>query len=56
MSANEAVCTEAEAPPLIIAAMFVAANFPMMPDGMPVRGGEGAMTVPAGDFLGSEIW
>jgi hypothetical protein len=27
----------------------------MIPDGIPVRGGEGAMTVPLGDFLGREI-
>ena len=37
-------------------AMVSAAVFPMTPDGMPVRGGDGAMTVPFGDFRGCEIW
>ena len=36
--------------------MLVAASLPMIPDGIPVRGGDGAMTVPLGDFLGREIW
>jgi hypothetical protein len=28
----------------------------MIPEGMPVRGGDGAMTVPFDDFRGCEIW
>ena len=35
--------------------MLVAASLPMIPDGMPVRGGDGVMTVPLGDFRGREI-
>ena len=41
------------APCLIISAMLVAASFPMIPEGIPVLGGDGAMTVPLGDFRGS---
>ena len=36
--------------------MVRAAVLPMTPDGMPVRGGEGAMTVPFGVLRGFEIW
>jgi hypothetical protein len=56
MSAIDADRTGAEAPSLIMAEMLVAASFPMIPDGMPVRGGDGVMTVPLGDFRGFEIW
>jgi len=41
MSAIDADRTGAEAPSLIMAEMLVAASFPMIPDGMPVRGGTG---------------
>jgi hypothetical protein len=56
MSAIEAVRICAESPCPIISEIFVAASLPMIPDGMPVRGGDGAITVPPGDFLGREIW
>ena len=56
MSAIEAVRICAEVPCLIISAMLEAASFPIIPDGIPVRGGDGAMTVPLGVFLGWEIW
>jgi hypothetical protein len=52
----ETVRTSADAPCLIISATFVAASLPMIPDGMPVLGGDGAMTVPFADFRGCEIW
>jgi len=36
--------------------MLKIASFPIIPDGIPVRGGAGAMSVPLGDFRGFEIW
>ena len=56
MSDIDAVLMVAVAPLLIRAAMFEAASLPMIPDGMPVRGGEGVINVPFGDVRGCEIW
>ena len=36
-------------------AMFCAMIFPITPDGIPVRGGAGAINVPFGLFMGFEM-
>lgn len=55
MEAIEALCIGVVDPFSIISAMFLAANFPIIPDGIPVRGGVGVMSVPLGLVLGREI-
>ena len=39
-----------------MSAMLCATARPIRPDGIPVRGGAGAMTVPFGFVRGREIW
>ena len=56
MSAIEAVWTLPCAPCLMRCAMVCATARPMTPDGMPVRGGAGAITVPFGLVRGRDIW
>ena len=51
----DADATAAPEPLLMSSRILRIAAFPMIPDGIPVRGGEGAMRVPFGDFRGLEI-
>ena len=55
ISAIDAVCSGLVALPVIMSAMLCATALPMSPDGMPVRGGAGEMTVPFGLVRGTEI-
>jgi len=55
MWAIDAVWVGAVAPFVIMSAMVSAATRPMIPEGIPVRGGAGAMTVPRGLLRGVEI-
>ena len=55
ISAIEAWCCGVFDFPLIMSAMFIAQARPMSPDGMPVRGGAGEITVPLGALRGVEI-
>ena len=56
MSAIDASWAGRSAPCLIRSTMVSAAVLPMTPDGIPVRGGDGAMTVPLALLRGREIW
>lgn len=51
----EADATEADAPFFINSRMLKIAVLPMIPDGIPVRGGDGAINVPFGDLRGLDI-
>src|SRR5664280_2887148 len=55
IDAIDAVCRGAVSPRSIRSAMEWATTRPMTPDGMPVRGGAGEMTVPSGVDRGREI-
>ena len=55
MFAIEALCIGVVDPFSIISVMFLAANFPMIPDGIPVRGGVGVISVPLVLVRGREI-
>ena len=55
MSLIEAVWVGAVAPFWIMSVMLRATSRPMIPEGMPVRGGAGAITVPFGLVRGREI-
>src|SRR5665811_90103 len=55
MELMEAVWVGSFAPCWIMSAMLKATWRPMTPEGMPVRGGAGEMTVPLGLFRGREI-
>ena len=53
--AIEAVPTSADGPIFINSLILITASFPIIPEGIPVLGGDGAINVPFGDFLGLEI-
>ena len=55
MEAIDASCLVVIAPLRIRSAIDSAATRPITPDGIPVRGGAGAMTVPLGEVRGREI-
>ena len=51
----EAEDTCALAPFFMSSRMLIIAVFPIIPDGIPVRGGDGAINVPLGDLRGFDI-
>ncbi len=53
--ASDAECVGFVAPFVIMSTMLSATVRPMIPDGMPVRGGAGAITVPFFDLRGREM-
>ena len=55
ISAIDADAAVAPGPPLMSSRILRIAVLPMIPDGIPVRGGEGAISVPFGDLRGFEI-
>ena len=52
----EALCLKSVRPLLIRSARFKAMIFTVTPDGIPVRGGAGVMSIPLGLFMGFDIW
>ena len=52
---KEPRCGVIISPFLILSMIFSATNLAVIPDGIPVLGGAGKISVPFGDFLGLEI-